>query len=197
MTYILRRWIWRNLFSFLKKKHYILRVIYRCRDYIFSKITYVNTEGYVSIRSARIMSLTSADYPFDKYGLCLWKLPSMLFYLTFSTLPLKLVHRLLGNWASSQDHSKQFIKQQINKKIKWRIHQSHNTRFMWKTPNPQKNHGCCRETTREKYSLCGKLLQPLSEIIFSPKPQIHYPDKYFLTKQPHNTHIEELNTPLI
>ena len=28
---------------------------------------------------------------------------------------------LLGNWASSQDHSKQFIKQQI----KLRIHQSH------------------------------------------------------------------------
>ena len=79
---------------------------------------------------------------------------------------------LLGNWASSQDHSKQFIKQQINKKIKWRIHQSHNTRFTWKTPNPEKNHGRCHKTTREKYSLCGKLLQPLSEIIFShPSPK--------------------------
>ena len=71
--------------------------------------------------------------------------------------------QLLGNWVSSQDHSKQFIKQQINKKIKWRIFQSHNTRFMWKTPNPEKNHSRCREATREKYSLCGKLLQSLSK----------------------------------
>ena len=84
---------------------------------------------------------------------------------------------LLGNWASSQDHSKQFIKQQINKKIKWRIHQSNNTRFTWKTPNPEKNHGRCHKTTREKYSLCGKLLQPLSEIIFS-----HPSPKYIILK---------------
>ncbi|GAY47913.1 hypothetical protein CUMW_107980 [Citrus unshiu] len=57
-------------------------------------------------------------------------------------------------------------------KIKWRIYQSHNTRFTWKTPNPEKNHGRCHKTTREKYSLCGKLLQPLSEIIFShPSPK--------------------------
>ena len=79
--------MWKNLFSFLKIKHYTLRVIYRCRGYICSKITYVNTEANVSIRSVRIVSLTSADYPFDKCGLCLWKLHSMPFYWILNTIP--------------------------------------------------------------------------------------------------------------
>ena len=88
----------------------------------------------------------------------------------------------------------QIIYQATNliRKIKWRVHQSHNTRFTWKTPNLEKNHGRCHKTTREKYSLCKKLLQPLSEIKFlSPKPQIHNPEKYPLTNQTRNTHIEE------
>ena len=65
-----------------------------------------------------------------------------------------------------------FSSNKLIRKIKWRIHQSHNTRFTWKTLNPEKKHGRCHKTTREKYSLCGKLLQPLSEIIFShPNPK--------------------------
>ena len=70
-------------------------------------------------------------------------------------------------------------------KIKWRIHQSYNTRFTWKTLNLEKNHGRCHKTTREKYSLCGKLLQPLLEIIFShPSPKYMIPKIFFNIANP-------------
>ena len=84
------------------------------------------------------------------------------------------VIKLLGNWVSSQDHSKQFVKQQINRKIKWRIHQSHNTRFTWKTPNPEKNHCRCQKDNQRKiFTMWKIIITTLSEIIFS-HPSLKY-----------------------
>ena len=54
-----------------------------------------------------------------------------------------------------------------------------------------------RDKQRKIFTMWKIITTTLSEINFSPKPQIHNPEKYPLTKQTRNTHIEEPNAPSI
>ena len=86
-------------FSFLKIKHYTLSIIYRCKGYIFFQRLHMwlQKEMYRSVRcgsclwQVQIMPLTSANHVFNKYESCFWKLHSMPFYLTFSTITRNII----------------------------------------------------------------------------------------------------------
>ena len=61
----------------------------------------------------------------------------------------------------------------------------------------EKSQSLLRDNQRKIFTMWKIITITLRNNFLSPKPQIHNPDKYSLIKQPHNTHIEESNTPSI
>ena len=72
--------------------------------------------------------------------------------------------KLLGNWAYSKITPINFSSNKLIRKIKWKIISipQHNI-YVENSKSGEKTTAVVKKTTREKYSLCEKLLQPYSQ----------------------------------